>query len=177
MKNRSLWILAAGACAAAFAIGRVSAGDPPAAAPAAPDWVKKIEGKWDASIDMQGMVSKGETTFSSVLNGMFVRQEFKAEMMGSAFEGVGYDSCDPSGKVTSAWMDSMTPRVTYSEGTRKEDGSTVLTGKMEGPDGAAHDVTYTTKWVDDNSFVFEISAGGPDGKPMTMLKITYTRKK
>jgi len=181
MKNRSTFVLAAAACAAAFAFGRVSAEEKPAMPPSPPaEWIQKAEGKWDCKLEMFGehaSTSAGEATFTGILNGTILRQEFKSDMGGMPFEGLGYSHYDSAkNKCTDIWMDNMGGGMMVTTGSKDDKGVATVTGETDFGFGPMK-VTNTVRWVNDDTMVFEMAGPGPDGKQATMMRCTYNRRK
>jgi hypothetical protein len=142
----------------------------------------KQVGEWDADCEhyMPGMPvekSKGSAKTTLVMNGRFLREEFKGTMMGQPFDGLmllGYDN--NLKRYDSMWIDSMGTgmMVTHSKGESPDE----LTGSFYCP-MVKKEITarLVTKVVNDDKHVFEMHAPGPDGKEALMMRITYTRKK
>jgi hypothetical protein len=152
---------------------------------------KKLEdlaGTWDTEtkVWMQGPgsepnVTKGSSVNSWVLGGRFLRQEYKGEMMGQPFEGIGYTGYDNYNKrYVSFWIDNSTTQMSTMSGTVDKSGKVfTLYGTMDewmtGENGKA--VKYVTRIINRDKNVFEVhdlTLGEPNTK---MMEITYTRKK
>jgi hypothetical protein len=142
----------------------------------------KQVGEWDADVEhfMPGMPvekSKGTAKITMVMNGRFLREDFKGTMMGQPFEGMmllGYDN--NLKRYDSTWIDSMGTgmMVTHSKGETPD----VLSGEFYCP-MAKKEITarLVTKTVSNDEHIFEMHAPGLDGKEALMLRITYHRKK
>lgn len=142
----------------------------------------KQVGEWDADVEhyMPGMPvekSKGSAKVTMVMNGRFLREDFKGTMMGQPFDGMmllGYDN--NLKRYDSTWIDSMGTgmMVTHSKG----DNSDELSGEFYCP-MVKKEITarLVTKVVNDDMHIFEMHAPGPDGKEALMMRITYNRKK
>src|SRR5690349_18672842 len=62
----------------------------------------------------------------SILDGRFLQQDFKGEMLGISFSGVGYTGYDNhKEKYVSTWLDSFGTGIYNFEGTGSADGSTI----------------------------------------------------
>jgi hypothetical protein len=142
----------------------------------------KQVGEWDADVEhyMPGMPvekSKGSAKVTMVMNGRFLREDFKGTMMGQPFEGMmllGYDN--NLKRYDSTWIDSMGTgmMVTNSKGDTPEE----LSGSFYCP-MAKKEITarLVTKFVNNGKHIFEMHAPGLDGKEALMMRITYNRKK
>lgn len=142
----------------------------------------KQVGEWDAECEqfMPGMPvqkSKASAKLTMIMNGRFLREEFKGTMMGEPFEGLmllGYDN--NLKRYDSTWIDSMGTgmMVTHSKGDDLGELSGSFYCPMAGKEISARLVTTV---VNDDKHVFEMHTPGPDGKEALMMRITYTRKK
>jgi hypothetical protein len=125
------------------------------------------------------MESKGTAEFTSLFEGRYLRQDYKGEMMGMPFTGIGFDGFDRvTNKYCSVWIDSMGTQVTYLEGTSKDGGKTIeYKGKMSDP---MANKQVDSRWVhttkSDDSFVFELYMT-QEGKEVKGMELTYTRAK
>jgi hypothetical protein len=140
-------------------------------------------GVWDARIQMLGedgkmAESKGASHVKAGPGGLWVIDDFEADMMGAPFAGHGTTGFDPAtGKHVGTWIDSWSATVMHLEGSCDASGKVLtMTGMAPGPDGKPVRHTMVTTEKDDGSRVFEMSVPGPDGKPMVMMTIVYTRQ-
>jgi hypothetical protein len=140
-------------------------------------------GVWDARIQTLGedgkMVEcKGVSRVKAGPGGLWVIDEFEADMMGAPFAGHGTTGFDPAtGKHVGTWIDSWSPTVMHLEGSVDKTGKVLtMTGMGPGPDGKPVLHTMVTTAKDDGSRVFEMSTPGPDGKPTVVMTIVYTRQ-
>jgi hypothetical protein len=138
-------------------------------------------GVWDASVEFfmapgaPPAVSKGVET-NRLLGGLWFVSEFKSEMMGQPFEGVGTMGYDPGKKkYVGTWVDSMSVGYSTVEGTY-DPATKTLIAWMVGPDlaGQTTKTKQTTEWKDADNRVFTMYA--PDGQTVVM-RITYKRRK
>ena len=142
-------------------------------------------GTWDANVEMwmepgqPPAVSKGTEVNTLGPGGLWLLTSFKSEMMGAPFEGHGFTGYEPAKKVyVSGWIDSMTTTASLGESTF-DAASRTMTGWMDsvGPDGKPVKMKSVVKYEGDDKRVFTMSMPGPDGKDMTTMRITYTRRK
>jgi hypothetical protein len=145
------------------------------------EMLKKDVGTWDATVEFfmapgaPPAVSKGVET-NRLLGGLWFVSEFKSEMMGQPFEGVGTMGYDPGKKkYVGTWVDSMSVSYSTVEGTYDAATKTLIAW-MVGPDlaGQTMKTKQTTEWKDADNRVFTMYA--PDGQTVTM-RITYKRRK
>ncbi len=134
----------------------------------------KQVGEWDADCEhyMPGMPvekSKGSAKTTMVMNGRFLREEFKGTMMGQPFDGMmllGYDN--NLKRYDSMWIDSMGTgmMVTHSKGESPDE----LSGSFYCP-MVKKEITarLVTKPVNNDEYIFEMHAPGPDGKEALMM--------
>jgi len=155
------------------------------------DGHKKLEdlvGTWDVEMTMWGQgpgsaptVSRGSAVNSWVLGGRYLRQEFKGEMMGMPFEGVGYTGYDNyNKKYVEFWIDNTTTQMTTMSGVVDHAGKTftfygTMDEWMTGENGKP--VKYVTRIVSKDKHIFEIHDLAIDGPNTKMMELVYTRKK
>ena len=120
-------------------------------------------------------VSQGTAKASWILNGRFLQEEFRGEMMGKPFRGlslIGYDNTKQT--FNTVWVSDMQTAMFVSEG-RGENGNKVITleGKTNCPATGRKDVLMKTVFrvISPDKHLFEMY----DGNTKTM-EITYTRQ-
>ncbi|TLY38935.1 MAG: DUF1579 domain-containing protein [Nitrospirae bacterium] len=122
--------------------------------------------------------STGTAEMKMLLDGRFLYQEYKGQMMGQPFTGIGIDAYDNlTKKYVTAWMDSMGTGIFMMEGTASAGGRTItLKGSHPEPGGGR--MTHRAIWkiVDNNTQTFDMWGTHEGGKEMKMMEITYTRK-
>jgi uncharacterized protein DUF1579 len=168
----------------------LAAGAASAQAPAPPkagpehEVLKGDVGTWDATVEsfMPGapapMTSKGTET-NTLMGGLWLVTEFKADMMGTPFQGHGVTGYDPNKKkYVGTWVDTMSSGLGISEATWDAAAKT-MTGTFEGPDmsGQVQKMKSVVTYKDPDTRVFTMSGPGPDGKDVKYMTITYKRRK
>jgi hypothetical protein len=147
--------------------------------------LKKLEGSYDVDVKMwmdpsqPPMQSKGSAEFKMVMNGRFLRQDYKGDMMGQPFTGIGHDGYDNVlKKYVSTWMDDFSTGIMYMQGESKDGGKTIEVSGEQGCPMTDKPIKMRTvhKKIDDNKFVFEMY-NTVDGKETKGMELTYTRKK
>jgi len=152
---------------------------------------KKLDdmiGTWDteAKIWTQGpgsepTVTKGTAVNSWVLGGRYLKQEFKGEMMGMPFEGVGYTGYDNyNKKYIGYWIDNSSTQMLMMSGMIDKSGKVLtLYGTMDewmtGANGKP--VKYVTRIINKDKHMFEIYDLAFGETNVKMMEMTYTRKK
>jgi hypothetical protein len=145
--------------------------------------LKSDVGTWEATVEsfMPGapapMTSKGTET-NTLVGGLWLVTEFKADMMGMPFQGHGVTGWDPHKKrYVGSWVDTLSTGLGLSESTY-DAATKTMTGTFEGPDpsGQVQKMKSVVTWKDPNTRVFTMSGPGPDGKDATYMTITYKRK-
>ncbi|MFT3687009.1 MAG: DUF1579 domain-containing protein [Phycisphaerales bacterium] len=123
---------------------------------------------------------KGSASFKMVLNDHFLQQDFKGDMMGETFTGIGLTGYDNARKqYTMCWADSMTTSFTQGTGGISPDGKTItMFGTMDEPalGEVGKHVKYVTRHPSDNTMFFEIWEV-QYGDPFKVMEVEYTRKK
>lgn len=193
--NVTCRLLATGAllALAAGAFAKPPAEPPPPGTPAVPAMprpgpehaiLKEQAGVWDATVEsfmapgQPPVLSKGTET-GTMVGDFWVVSDFKTEMMGMPFTGHGTLGYDPARKkYVSSWIDSMTPTLSLGE-SDYDPATRTFTGWLDGLDyaGQPTKIKAVTVWKDPTTRVFTMSLKGPDGKDMTAMRITYTRRK
>ncbi len=147
-----------------------------------------LEGTWDVemSIWMGGpehnpTVTHGAAVNSWVLGGRYLRQEYKGEMMGMPFEGIGYTGYDNyNKKYVGFWIDNSTTQMATMSGLTDRSGRVftfygTMDEWMTGENGKA--VKYVTRIVNKDKHIFEVYDLGIDGPNQRVMEAVYTRKK
>lgn len=139
-------------------------------------WTTKTKAWMDPS--KPPMESTGSCEQTMLLDGRFLHQECRGDMMGQSFTGIGLNAYDNhTKKYMSTWMDSMGTAIYYMEGTASTDGKTITQkGRYDDPIEGPMKLRSVTKIVDNNSEIFEMYGTDKSGKERKMMEITYTRK-
>ena len=138
-------------------------------------------GNWKAEVKCwhepggSPQVSQGTAKASWTLNGRFLEQEFRGEMMGKPFRGlslIGYDNTKQT--YNTVWVSDMQTSMFVSEG-KGDSANKVITleGKANCPATGRKDVLMKTVFrvITPDKHLFEMY----DGNNKTM-EITYTRQ-
>jgi hypothetical protein len=144
-----------------------------------------MAGSWNAKVkswmgpDTPPTESNGTSEDKMVLGGRFLQQDFTGDMMGSKFTGIGFTGYDNhTKKFVSTWMDSMGTGILFFEGTAGADGKSITQeSSYDDPIKGPMKWRSVTKFVDDNTHLFEMYGVDNSGKEEKMMEITYTRKK
>lgn len=124
------------------------------------------------------MESTASTNVKWVLDGRFLMEEYKGDMMGTPFTGLGISGFDNhEGKYTSLWMDSMGTAV------MKSTGSVDSSGKVFTYHGSYWDpwskmdtnCKFVLKITGKDSHTFTMYVLMPDGSEFKTMEMTYTR--
>jgi hypothetical protein len=170
--------------------GATPAAPAPPAAPAMPTpgpehaVLKDAAGTWDATVEsfaapgQPPMLAKGIET-GTMVGGFWLVSDFKSEVMGQPFLGrstLGYDPVKK--KYVSTWIDSMTPSLSVGE-SDYDPATKTFTGWMDGIDHRGRPTRFksVTVFKDPATRIATMSMKGPDGKEMTVMRITYTRER
>jgi uncharacterized protein DUF1579 len=146
--------------------------------------LKDGAGTWDATVEsfaapgQPPMLAKGIET-ATMVGGFWLVSDFKSEVMGQPFLGrstLGYDPAKK--KYVSTWIDSMTPSLSVGE-SDYDAATKTFTGWTDGIDHRGRPTRFKTVTVfkDPATRISTMSMKGPDGKEMTVMRITYTREK
>lgn len=144
-------------------------------------------GTWDVTskMYMQGpdappMESRGVSEIRWIIDGRWLIEEFKGEMMGEPTTGysiMGYDNYKK--QFVACWFDSMSTAMINFHGSRSADGKTLtMFGTMDEPmtGEKGKTVKFVSRTVDADTRHFEIQEV-QYGEPFTVVQMTYTRRK
>lgn len=145
--------------------------------------LEALIGSWKAEVkcwhDPSGSaeVSKGTAQTKWILNGHFLEEEFRGEMMGKAFTGrslIGFDNTKR--KFNMVWVSDSQTSMFFTEG-KGEEGNKVITleGRTDCPATGQKDIHIKTVFrvQGPDKHTFEMFDGSK-GNAKTM-EITYTR--
>lgn len=143
-------------------------------------------GEWDCVCtfqmgpDVEPMVTKGESSSESILDGRFVTQHFSMpEFMGTAFEGMGVVGYDKTkGKYVNAWIDSMGTSISTMEGEWDAAAKTMTwNGTFSTPMGEMP-ARHVIKHIDSDHTTMEFWDADPanPGGWVKSGEIAYTRR-
>jgi hypothetical protein len=148
--------------------------------------LEPLVGKWTAEVQCwmtpggPPTASKGTAKTEWAMNGRFIKEEFKGEMMGKPFVGMmltGYDNHKK--QYSTLWVDDMSTAMLKSEGTADADGKvfTFLT-KMDCPMTGEKDmpIRQVIRIVNADTHVFEMHETREGKEERKTMEITYTRK-
>lgn len=149
------------------------------------DAMSKASGKYDVAAKCwmeegkPATESKGTAEFAMVLGGRYLRQDFKGEMMGKPFTGLGYCGFDrASGKHTSVWMDDFATGMMPMTGASADGGKTI-TYEGEGicpMTGVKAKFRAVHTQLSNDKFTFEMFETPEGKKERKNMELTYTRK-
>jgi hypothetical protein len=147
----------------------------------------RFVGTWDVELKMlmpgaPPQVTKGTAEYSWLMEGRWLQERLKGEMMGQPFDGFGVFGWDNFKKeYVSSWVDSMSTAMAHSEGVPVDpDGKVVVQwGTMDEPLTGEHDkaVKLVTRMSGPDKFTFEIWDMGIGESGAVVMQFTYTRKK
>lgn len=147
------------------------------------DQLKRLVGDWTTEMSSffpdpdTPKVTKGRASFEMILGGNFVQQKFFGEVEGKKYEGIGISGYDiAKKKFIGTWKDSLNTGIMHTEGTYDVESHTLTEfGEMSSPRGTMK-TKNTTKYIDQNNFVFTMHMITPDGE-QKLFSINYTRVK
>jgi hypothetical protein len=124
--------------------------------------------------------STGTSENTWVLGNRYVQMKYQGTMMGQPFSGMGYQGYDNvTKKYVGTWMDTMSTGIMTSTGQADKSGKTMTMSASAADPVSGKMMKLTEKMTvkDNDHHSFEMWAPGPDGKPVKMMEIEYTRKK
>jgi len=147
--------------------------------------LKKSVGTWDcvvrASMSPGAPAMESKATSTDRMLGDFVlMEEFKGDLMGMPFTGIGligYDALDK--KYWSTWVESTGSKLSVSEGKAGENPNVItLTAEAKNPmTGKPMKMRKTLETKGDDARVLTFYMAGPDGKEFPAMTIDYKRRK
>jgi len=148
---------------------------------------KKLEplvGTFDAKVSMwmapgqPPQESTGTSESAWVLGGRFLETKYQGTFMGQPFSGIGYTGYDNvTKKYIGTWMDTASTGMMSSSGAMAGK-SMKMTATMSDPmSGKVQRATETFTIMDNDHNRMEMWDKSPDGKPVKVMQIDYTRKK
>jgi hypothetical protein len=145
----------------------------------------KDVGTWDAVMKIypqegaQPMESKGTEKNELLPGGMWLVSQFKGEVFGMPFTGMGTIGYDPiEKKYVGTWVDSISPHLTVIKG-EYDAAKKTMTSIAEGRDFQTGEVTqskHITRFIDENTRTFEIHAKEGGEKERKVMEIQYKRR-
>ena len=148
-------------------------------------WLTKMVGEWTYETSMwmnpEAPPEKvqGESTKTMVMDGRYLQEEMRGEMMGQPFHGrglTGYDNVRQ--EMVGTWIDNMNTGIAVVQGELDVKKKTiVMRGQMADPgSGQELDLELVTRAEDDDHHTFEYYVILPDGNKMKQMEIRYVRK-
>ncbi|MFZ7113662.1 MAG: DUF1579 domain-containing protein [Desulfatiglandales bacterium] len=123
------------------------------------------------------MESVGTCEQKMILDGRFLQQEFRGEMMGKPFMGIGVTGYDNhTRKYVSTWMDSMSTSILFFKGTELNGKTISQACSYDDPVRGPMRWRSVTRILNENSHVFEMYGTDSTGKEERMMEIIYTRR-
>jgi hypothetical protein len=124
--------------------------------------------------------STGTVNYTTLLGGRFVQGQYRGDMMGMPFEGIGLMGYDnTTGRFQTSWVDNMGTTIVYLTGLYDPAAKTITyTGQMDDivKPGTKVNVRQVIRIVSNDSHVMEWYETR-DGKEAKMMEIVYSRAK
>jgi hypothetical protein len=148
-------------------------------------YLEQFAGEWRTTtrIYMEGpgsepTVSQGTATFRMIMDGRYLQQDYRGEMMGQPMHGMGLMGYDNTRKLfIGTWLDNMGTSMSHFKGGLDQTGR-ILTmyGDMDEPMSGeiGKPVRYRLRIEGPNRKIFEIQEV-IYGEPFTAVEITYER--
>ncbi len=122
------------------------------------------------------MKSSGTSKKAMIMDGRFLQEVMRGEMMGKPFDGratTAYDNT--AGEFIGTWIDSMSTTVAIVKGQR--DGNTLeMYGEYLDPMSmVTMKVRYVSRLVDEDTHIFEYYMTVPDAPETKSMAMEYKR--
>ena len=147
--------------------------------------LERFVGRWDTTMKIlmpgaPAMESKGTAEFTWLMEGRWLQEKMKGDMMGHPMQGFGITGYDNFNKCfVSTWVDNHTTMMVHATGAMDQTGK-VLTmfGRMDEPMTGEHNKTvrFQTTIIDQDTHRLSIDEV-QYGQPFTVVEITYKRAK
>jgi hypothetical protein len=130
--------------------------------------------------DAPATQSTALATFTTILDGRYIQEDFKGSMLGHAFAGcsiLGYDRV--AKRYVSTWCDTMGTGITHLTGTSSSDDgkSLISTGDVScAEDGKPAKLRQVETHQSDDQFTRQLYQL-KDGTERMTLELTYSRRK
>lgn len=132
---------------------------------------------WDP--EQAPMESRGSCTNTMIMDGRFLKTEYKGDMMGIPFSGLALTGFDNNKKLfTNIWIDSMSTGIAPAYGNLDRTGTVMtLVGQMDEPNTGEIGKLYKQvfRLVDEDHHVMEMYEI-LYGDEFKVMEIAYTRK-
>jgi len=147
--------------------------------------MEQLVGSWDYSLrywsapNTPPEVSTGTSDVKWILGNRFLEMDVNGTSMGQPFEGMGIIGYDNAKKeYVNTWIDNMGTGMMNATGTYNAETNTMTeTGTYTDPMSGEQKFKGVTKFVDADSFTYEMYTYAPDGSEFRNMKINYIRKK
>lgn len=124
--------------------------------------------------------STGTVTYTTLLGGRYVQGQYRGDMMGTPFEGVGLMGYNnTSQRFEATWVDNMDTMIMYMTGQYDAATKTLTyTGQMDDPvkPGTTVKVRQVVRLVSPDAHVMEWYETR-NGKEVKTMEVTYNRAK
>jgi hypothetical protein len=146
--------------------------------------LKKDVGTWDTAGKIwpgpgaAPIVSQGRETYELLPGGLWLVSRFEGTTAGMPFAAVGTWGYDPAEKkYVGTWVDSMTPQIMTFKGDYDPQTKTMtrMSDRRNPATGATIKFKTITRYVDDDTRLFEMYLILPDGQPWKTMEIEYKR--
>ncbi|HKY63117.1 MAG TPA: DUF1579 domain-containing protein [bacterium] len=148
--------------------------------------LKPLAGNWTATSrhwmpgEKKPQDSAGTSSFTWVLDGRFLRQDFKGNWAGQPFEGLGFLGYDNVKKeYVSTWMDSMSTGIGQATGQWDAAAKTITDQGSFSCPLTEKTMTFRAEWkfVDKDNVIYSMFMKDEAGKETKAMEIKYKRAK
>ena len=135
--------------------------------------------KWWMKPDSQPEESTGSSQSKWIMDGRFVQQTVQGQSMGQPFDGTGISGYDNAKKAyIGTWFDNMGTGMMNATGQYDPSTKTLTQeGIFDCPFKGRINFRWVTKFVDEDTQIFESYAPDDTGKEFKSMEIVYKRKK
>jgi hypothetical protein len=145
----------------------------------------KLEGSWTTQTrawmepGQPPTESTGSCEQKMLLNGCYLQQEYRGDMMGQPFTGINLIAFDNhTKKYVSTWIDSMSSGIYVFEGAADANRKTITQEcRYDDPVKGPSVWRSTTRFVNDNKVEYEMYLKPKRGREEKMMEMTLTRNR
>ncbi len=141
-----------------------------------------MEGDWGLASkvwmgpDAPPMESLGSSKKTMIMDGRYLQEETKGEMMGNAFHGRAISAFDnTAGEFIGTWIDSMSTTIAVVRGQREGDTLEMHGEYLDPMSKQMMKVRYVTRVVNDDKHIFQYFMTMPGAPESKSMEIEYTR--
>ncbi|MEM7008973.1 MAG: DUF1579 domain-containing protein [Thermodesulfobacteriota bacterium] len=145
--------------------------------------LEQLVGDWDYTLKYWSSpgeppeTSTGENEIEWILGKRYLEMEVEGTSMGQKFKGLGLIGYDNAKKqYNSVWIDTMGTGMMIGTGSYDAETNTFTeTGTFTDPLSGQQSFKGVTKFIDKDTFTYDMFISAPSGEEVKVMEITYKR--